>query len=91
MISSFAYSNVFARLIYKLSRFFHITPILRDWHWLPIRYRLDFKIILLTFKAIYGLAPKYVKDLVIIKSSVYNLKSADSLFLSVPSTKPKRL
>ena len=36
---------------------------------------------LLTFKAIYGLAPKYIRDLVAIKSSAYNLRSADSLFL----------
>ena len=39
--------NVSARLIYKLPRFCHITPILCDLHWLPIRYRINFKIILL--------------------------------------------
>ena len=82
--------NVSARLIYKLPRFCHITPILCDLHWLPIRYRINFKIILLTFKAIHGLAPKYISDLVVIKSSMYNLRSADSLFLSVPHINTKR-
>ena len=82
--------NVSARLIYKLPRFCHITPILCDLHWLPIRYRINFKIILLTFKAIHGLAPKYISDLVVIKSSLYNLRSADSLFLSVPHINTKR-
>ena len=82
--------NVSARLIHKLPRFCHITPILRDLHWLPIRYRINFKIMLLTFKAIHGLAPKYIRDLVAIKSSAYNLRSADSLFLSVPLIKTKK-
>ena len=82
--------NVSARLIYKLPRFCHITPILCDLHWLPIRYRINFKIILLTFKAIHGLAPKYISDLVVINSSMYNLRSADSLFLSVPHINTKR-
>ena len=82
--------NVSARLIYKLPRFCHITPILCDLHWLPIRYRINFKIILLTLKAIHGLAPKYISDLVVIKSSTYNLRSADSLFLSVPHINTKR-
>ena len=59
-------------------------------HKLPIRYRIDFKIILLTFKAIYGLAPKYISDLVATKSFEYNLRSADWLFLSVPSIKTKK-
>lgn len=82
--------NVSARLIYKSPRFCHITPILCDLHWLPIRYRINFKIILLTFKAIHGLAPKYISDLVVIKSSTHNLRSADSLLLSVPHIKTKK-
>ena len=42
------------------------------------------------FKAIHGLAPKYISDLVVIKSSTYNLRSADSLFLSVPHINTKK-
>ena len=67
-----------------------ILPVFCDLHWLPIRYRINFKIMLLTFKAIHGLAPKYIRDLVAIKSSAYNLRSADSLFLSVPLIKTKK-
>ena len=36
-------------------RICHITPILKDLHWLPIKYRNEFKIVLLTFKCLYGL------------------------------------
>ena len=32
----------------------HITPVLKDLHWLPIRKRIEFKILLLTFKCMQG-------------------------------------
>ena len=41
----------------------HITPILKQLHWLPIRQRIHYKILLLTFKALNGLAPLYLSNL----------------------------
>lgn len=35
----------------------HITPILKSLHWLPVYFRIDFKILLLVFKALNGLIP----------------------------------
>ncbi len=32
-------------------------------HWLPIEYRIDFKILLITYKALNGLAPQYLSEL----------------------------
>ena len=52
-----------ARLIIKESKFCHITPLVMTLHWLPVKYRIHFKILLLTFKAIYFLAPSYICDL----------------------------
>ena len=43
--------NAAARLVYKAPRFCHISPILQEPHWLPIRDRIKFKVILITFKA----------------------------------------
>ena len=37
--------NSAARLIKQTGRFNHITPVLRDLHWLPIEFRIDYKII----------------------------------------------
>ena len=42
----------------------HITPILEDLHWLPIKYRIEFKIVLLTFKCLFGLTPQCLVDLI---------------------------
>ena len=39
----------------------HITPVLQESYWLPVRYRtVHFNIFLLTFKALNGKAPTYV-------------------------------
>ena len=51
-------------LVFHESTFCHITPWLRALHWLPVAYRIVFKILLLTFKAIHKLAPTYISELV---------------------------
>ncbi|CAH3037771.1 unnamed protein product, partial [Porites lobata] len=65
---------------YQLNKLFcHISPLLRGLHWLPVKARIEFKILLITFKAIHRLAPKYPCDLLTFKSSSYNLRSSDSI------------
>ena len=51
-------------------------------HWLSL---------LITFKAIHGLAPIYLCDLLTFKSSLYNLRSSDSILLSMPAARSKTL
>ena len=53
-----------ARLIKGVGPRDHITPILRQLHWLPIRARIRFKISLLMYQIFAGLAPIYISDLV---------------------------
>ncbi|KAL9954606.1 hypothetical protein ACROYT_G042170 [Oculina patagonica] len=55
--------NASARLVYRAPKYCHITPLLRELHWLPVRFRIDFKILLITFKILHGVAPSYLKDL----------------------------
>ena len=78
-----------ARLVCNAPRSCHITPLLGDLHWLTIRARIDFKVLLITFKAIHGLAPRYLSDLLCIKASSYNLRSSDSLLLAMPAVRTK--
>ena len=66
--------NASARLVCNVPRFCHISPLLRGLHWLPVKARIEFKILLITFKAIHGLAPKYLCELLTFKSSLYNLR-----------------
>jgi len=47
-----ASSNAAARLITGTAKFSHVTPVLRTLHWLPIKQRVQFKVLILVFKAI---------------------------------------
>lgn len=77
--------NAAARLITNTSRFNHITPTLAELHWLPVKCRIDYKILLITFKAIHNLAPAYIKQLISVKqSSKYSLRSDTGITLQVP-------
>ena len=58
--------------------------------WLAVKFRIDFEILLLTFKAIYVHAPGYLTDLIAIKEQTrYPLRSASGLALNYPSLKLK--
>jgi len=55
--------NAAARLICNRRKYDHITPLLRDvLHWLPVPFRIEFKLCLLVFKSLHGAAPEYLRD-----------------------------
>ena len=75
--------NTAARPIFQESRFCHITPLLKSLHWLPMKYRMVFKIILITFKAIHDLVPAYISELISVRDTGrYDLRSNDGLLLA---------
>jgi len=57
-----AVQNADARLVTGARRRDHITPVLRQLHLLPVRQRVNFKLAVLVFKALHGLAPYLVDD-----------------------------
>ena len=78
--------NAAARVLYLAPRFCHITPILYELHWLPVTFRIEFKVIIITHKAIYGTAPNYLSSLVNFKpNSSYSLRSNNKYLLSNPN------
>ena len=42
----------------------HITPVLVKLHWLPVRYRIEFKLLVLVYQAVHHLGPAYLTSLV---------------------------
>lgn len=52
--------NAAARLLTGTKKHEHITPTLASLHWLPVRFWINFKIALFTFKCLHGSAPKYL-------------------------------
>ena len=52
-----------ARLVTRTKLRDHITPVLRTLHWLPVRQRVTFKILLIVYKIVNQIAPAYICDL----------------------------
>ena len=80
--------NASARLIFCTPKHCHITPLLQQLHWLPIRLRIEFKILLITFKVLQGSTPKYLVDLIsVLPPSRYHLRRNNKgILLSIPKS-----
>ena len=65
--------NSAARLITHTKKHDHITPVLKKLHWLPVSFRIEYKILLLCFKALHSMAPQYLCELIKKKISTRDL------------------
>ena len=54
--------NAAARLLTGARRGEHISPVLRQLHWLPVQRRVDFKLACFVFSSLSGKAPPYLTD-----------------------------
>ncbi len=79
--------NSAARILTVARKNEHITPILKSLHWLPVRFRVDFKILMLTYKALHGLAPQYLSALLTLYTPKRLLRSSQAGLLVVPQTR----
>ena len=67
--------NSAARVVCGVHKHDHISPALADLHWLKVEERVDYKILLLTYKALNGKAPRYIRDLISLHSTTKRLRS----------------
>ena len=81
--------NAAARLLTNTDRRVHITPVLNSLHWLPVLYRIDFKLLMLVLKALDGLAPSYSSELLTVRNPGRALRSTNQLLMEVPRSKYK--
>ena len=81
--------NCAARVVMRRSKYEHIKPILLELHWLPVSQRILFKILLLTYKALNGLAPAYISDLLSRYIPARQLRSSTQFLLKVPTSNLK--
>ena len=75
--------NTAARVIAKAGRRVHIYPILAKLHWLPLEFRIRYKILLLTYRALHGLAPTYITELLVPYTPPRTLRSSTDQLLVV--------
>ena len=71
--------NAAARVVKRTPKREHMTPVLRDLHWLPIIKPVRFKILLLVFKSLHCEAPSYVCNLLnLLNHSNRHMKTANT-------------
>ena len=83
--------NSAARIVTNSSKYTQITPVLRKLHWLPIQFRLGFKLATLVYKFIHTGFPKYFAPHLSTYCTTYNTRRSQSVsnFLNVPKFQPK--
>ena len=81
--------NTVARVVSLTRKYDHITPVLESLHWLPVKFRIVFKVLLLVYKALNGMAPSYLSDMLCYRSYSRSLRSASQKLLVVHRTNMK--
>ena len=81
--------NAAARVLTRTKKAEHITPVLKSLHWLPVCHRIDFKILLIVYKSLNGLGPRYISDLLLHYEPSRPLRSSGTGLLIVPRTNTK--
>ena len=82
--------NIAARIVTRCTKFEHITPVLYELHWLPVRMRIRFKILLIMYRCVHQTAPAYLCELIKPKSkSSYGIRSYALDHLHVPDSGSK--
>jgi hypothetical protein len=67
--------NSIARIITVLRLSDRIAPVLADLHWLPVQYRIQYKLAVITFKMLTTHEPSYLHDLIQFQTPTCQLRS----------------
>ena len=78
--------NNLARIITNHRRYAHVTPILKQLHWLPVKYRCMFKTATPVYKFLHSGSPSYFKLFLSLSSCSYNTRRShpDHQYVTVP-------
>ena len=76
-----------ARVVLRAPRFSPSLPLLKQLHWLPVNYRIKFKLSTLTYRALAIHQPPYLASLLYFSNVPRQLRSSTSQQLSIPRTK----
>ena len=70
--------NMACRVVANLYQFDHITPTMSFLHWLRIRESITYKTTCLMHRCQHGNTPKYLKELLLRKQNIRQLRSSTS-------------
>ena len=75
--------NIAARMITGTQSTDHITPILKNLHWLPVEARINFKILLITYKILNGQSTSYLAPIIQEYQPLRTLRSSTRSLLCI--------
>ena len=78
--------NIAARVVTRTRTRDHITPVLMNLHWLLVEQRIQYKRLIQVYKALNGLVPEYITDLLHAYVPTRTLRSAGAHLLLEPNT-----
>ena len=78
-----------ARIVSLWRKYDLIVPVLKDLHWLPVEYRINYKILLLAYKAQHGMALPYLSTLLSPYKPERSLRSEGKHLLMTPRYRRK--
>ena len=78
--------NTLARIVKNHRKYAHVTPILKQLHWLPVQYRCIFKTATLVYKFLHSGSPSYFEMFLSLSSCPYSTRHShpDRQYLTVP-------
>ena len=78
--------NTLARIVTNHRKYAHVTPILKQLYWLPIKYRCMFKTATLVYKFLHSGSPSYFQPFLSLNSCSYSTRRShpDRQYLTVP-------
>ena len=80
--------NTVARPVFNLWKYYCITPARVTLHWLPVKYRTEFKTLLIVFNGLHGKAPAYIQEITTpSKGKRYSTRSNEERVLKIPKFK----
>jgi len=82
--------NAAARLVFSARKSEHITPLLRELHWLKVPERIQFRLCVFAYRCLNGTAPSYLAETLHLTADVGScrrLRSASTSTLVVRSTR----
>jgi hypothetical protein len=81
--------NSAARLVLRVRGRDHVTPLLHSLHWLPVQARVEYKLSVLCHNFLVGSAPGYFDNMLDVYKPRRQLRSSDTLQLSIPRVRTK--
>ena len=76
--------NNAARLVLKKRRRDHVTPLLKELHWLPVKFRCQYKIATLAYRHFDGSLPPYLSSSLCTYEPSRSLRSSNEKLLKIP-------